>query len=193
MNYIPEGYKLTSEYSREKGHHGGCAIIVKEEFHYSERIDFKTFSDFGSIECCATLVTVSSEKKLLIICVYRPTTRPLSKIEVFFEKFNGILDQCLMENIPFIIAGDFNVNILSSTDETNIFLSILETYNLTVTNREPTRITPHSATCLDNVISNLEGTTTVQEEHMADHSGLKFIFQNGPLPLESVVKKKEDH
>ncbi|XP_044747620.1 uncharacterized protein LOC123308825 isoform X1 [Coccinella septempunctata] len=65
-----------------------------------------------------------------------------------------------------------------------------ETYNLTVTNREPTRITPHSATCLDNVISNLEGTTTVQEEHMADHSGLKFIFQNGPLPLESVVKKK---
>lgn len=37
-------------------------------------------------------------------------------------------------------------------------------------------MTPNTAFCSDNIISNIPGVTSVIEEHLFDHSGQKFIF-----------------
>lgn len=187
-SYIPHGYLLASSYCRTKGHHGGCAILLEQGIQHSERVDIKSLSVPGSVECCASMIVIDTVK-YLIICMYRPNTPPLTDITVFFEKFSLILDQCMLENVNFIITGDFNVDILSSTNESNMFLSLLDMYNLGVRINEPTRITLNSSSCLDNVISNTEGKATVIEEHLSDHSGQKFVFNTKCVNAKSVINK----
>lgn len=68
--------------------------------------------------------------------------------------------------------------------------------NLYVFVKEPTRLTLSSATCLDNVISNVHCETTIVEEHLSEHCGQKFIFQmNSSLVKtynEKITRKYND-
>lgn len=173
--YTPPGYILASSYCRERGRHGGCAIYYEVGMQFTNRDDFKHLNFNGSFECCASQFAIGSEKYLLI-CIYRPNTLPLSDIDVFFEKFSLVLDKCHNERMKFIIAGDFNIDLLSDSVDSKFFLTVLKTYDLNVSIFEPTRVTSSTKTCLDNIISNIEGTTTILEEHLSDHSGQKFTF-----------------
>lgn len=187
VNYIPDGFALTSSYCRDRGQHGGCAIYVEQGMEYSERPDLKAFNVPGIFECCSSQVVLDNNK-YLIICIYRPNTVTLND-GIFFEKFIALLDKCLMYESSLIIAGDFNVDILSSTNDTKTFLGILDSFNLRITVTEPTRITQYTATCLDNIITNIDGITTIIEEHLSDHSGQKFIFETSPSPKRQTKKK----
>lgn len=110
--YIPHGYNLSSAFCRDRGRHSGCAILVQQGMYCLERLDLKSLSVDGSFECCASQTIISNDK-YLIVCIYRPNTAPVSNIEIFFEKFILILDQCLLENARLIVAGDFNIDLLS--------------------------------------------------------------------------------
>ncbi|KAL3283127.1 hypothetical protein HHI36_006283 [Cryptolaemus montrouzieri] len=48
-------------------------------------------------------------------------------------------------------------------------------YDVRLTIDQPTR--PISGTCLDNIITNLEGNSGVIKYHISDHSALKFKLQ----------------
>lgn len=174
--YTPEDFFLASSYCRDKGHHGGCAIFIKQGIECLERPDIKSLSVPGVIECCACQIEIQY-KKYLIVCVYRPNSQPLADVFLFFEKFSLVLDQCFLQGVDLVISGDFNIDILSHSKDAKMFLSIIETYNLELKIKEPTRITTNSATCLDNIISSIEGKVTIVEEHLSDHSGQKFVFQ----------------
>lgn len=191
MLYTPPGYVLVSSYCREKGKHGGCAIFLEKGMQYSHRKDFKNLSVIGCFECCVSQIMIDSEK-YLIICIYRPNSYPLSNVDIFFERFISVLDGCQVENVKVIISGDFNIDLLSVSNDSRLFFSILETYNLKVSLLQPTRITPNSATCLDNVISNIDGITTLVEGHLSDHSGQIFTFFhqiNEVKPIETKTNR----
>ncbi|KAK9876328.1 hypothetical protein WA026_012628 [Henosepilachna vigintioctopunctata] len=106
--------------------------------------------------------------------------RPLSDVNVFFENIILVLDKLITENVKFVIAGDFNINISTESNESKMFLFLLGTYNLQVGTKEPTRITSESATCLGNIVSTIDGKTTVSEEHISDHCAVEFGFQAQP-------------
>ncbi|KAK9879803.1 hypothetical protein WA026_006862 [Henosepilachna vigintioctopunctata] len=72
-----------------------------------------------------------------------------------------------------------------------MFRAILESYNLNVLNVDPTRKTSSSATCLDNIISNVKGVSAIIEEHLSDHSGQKFIFQSETCSGKPIIRKNE--
>ena len=59
-----------------------------------------------------------------------------------------------------IICGDFNINIMEKTNQTLQFLALLLSYNLKPTICTATRTTANSATCIDNIFTNISGNAT---------------------------------
>ena len=85
----------------------------------------------------------------------------------FFDEFSKQVEQCRLKNKNLILIGDFNVNFLDqvantgtdfsnneATSTTNKLQSILSQFELSVVNKEPTRVTETSATLIDLVITN---------------------------------------
>lgn len=167
-----EGYKLVSSFCRLKGRHGGTAIYCKEDLKCTDRQDYNSLSIPNVIECCAASLYMEN-CKMLIICIYRPNTPPLADVVQFLECLREIFERCLSETSDYILVGDFNLDILSSSSDVREFLSLLENFNVRITNFKPTR--PVSGSCIDNVFTSLSGNTNVVEYHISDHSGLKFI------------------
>ncbi|XP_044766168.1 uncharacterized protein LOC123322291 [Coccinella septempunctata] len=165
------GYKLVSSFCRSRGRHGGCAIYIREELKFTERSDYNLISIPNVIECSSAQIH-SNNHKILIICVYRPNSQPLADVDLFLEKLKTLLEKCTLERAPFILVGDFNLDILSGSHDSVGFISLLESFNLEPLIRQPTR--PSSGTCLDNVITPLVGQAKVIEHHICDHSALKF-------------------
>lgn len=47
--------------------------------------------------------------------------------------------------------GGFNIDILVDTDETHVWLEMMEDYNLSQLTEEPTRVTDNTSTLVDHV------------------------------------------
>ena len=71
---------------------------------------------------------------------------------------NNLLDKVSKEQKSLFLLGDFNVNLLNYNDHnpTNEFLDSPVASNSFVPYiLQPTRLTSHSKTCIDNIISNI--------------------------------------
>lgn len=78
-----------------------------------------------------------------------------------------------------IIAGDFNIDILLDSKESRLFKDILDSFGVRTTIHEPTRIANDSATCIDNVITNIDNVTaSVVQTHLSDHLAQIFSFNS---------------
>ena len=91
-----------------------------------------------------------------------------------------------------IIAGDFNLDILKPDRNTLRFLSYLDSFNLIPAISLPTRITRETATCIENLFTNIPSnlyTTNVMEFNISDHLGqlLEITF---PIPNMNMVNEK---
>lgn len=165
-------YKLVSAFCRSKGKHGGCAVYCLNHMEIKERLDLKNLSVSTIIECSACNVSVYGSKKIVVVCIYRPSSS--HDFETFFEKLTLILEILNSENATYVITGDFNINLLDRELEVaHDLVSLLETFDVEITVWEPTRIS--SGRCLDNVFTNIgQGKTTVIEAHLSDHSAQLF-------------------
>ncbi|KAL3273787.1 hypothetical protein HHI36_015215 [Cryptolaemus montrouzieri] len=105
-------------------------------------------------ERCAVQITLGS-KKLILVCIYCPEMGTVIYVDVVLEKLEIILNKCLVEPANFIIAVDFNIDLLSDTREAQAFLSLLDSFNVHATIWEPTRVTATSATCLGIILKNI--------------------------------------
>ncbi|KAI8426716.1 hypothetical protein MSG28_014422 [Choristoneura fumiferana] len=77
----------------------------------------------------------------------------------------------LNKSHKIVMCGDFNTNILGDKNEARDFVQLLNTYNLKCHVKEPTRVTKHSSTCIDNIVSNLElKNVTVIDLAISDHT-----------------------
>ena len=86
------------------------------------------------------------------------------------HRFVELLTECieLKLSIAIFIAGDFNINVLNN--DNNHFELLSNNTDLRPKISEPTRIA--SNTCIDNVITNIEGTHTVSKVCIADHQAV---------------------
>lgn len=172
---ILQGYKLVANYCREKGQHGGSAIFVKNKWSATSRDDFKILSVKNVFECSAC-VCFSGNFKFLVICIYRPPTHPSGDVDLFFSRLIVLFEKLLIEKIKFVLAGDFNLNLFDIENrDTQTFLDIIESYSVRVTINEPTRVTLTSATCIDNILTNIsDGEAVVKQGHISDHQAQIF-------------------
>lgn len=181
VNY--ENYNVASAFYRQSESRGGSLILILKNIKAKERKDIVGLSVEGSIE----LSCVELEKHI-VVCVYRPPRyQNFSCFETVTEDVLKVLSRS-GKNI--IVCGDFNVNLLENTLYSNRLLSLFKSFNLSNVFLEPTRITPTSATCLDNFFCNC-GFTKKQIINClrSDHTG-QFVSFPCKYNLEKIKIRK---
>ena len=92
---------------RNTGRSGGVSIFVRNDFS-SCKIDELSFSSI-SLEICTVKIS-SSDNEIHVCGIYRPHS---GTIENFCESIEHILNDRQLLAGPIVIAGDFNINLIS--------------------------------------------------------------------------------
>jgi len=129
---------------------GGVAVFIKENLIYRRRLEF---------ECLGLeniWVEISSQSGKLFICtIYRPPNA-----DDFWDQFEfnveTVKDSC--NNPRLLIMGDLNADFNSINGRK--LKAFCQNQNLMYHVTEPTRITDNSATCLDQILSNMPNLVT---------------------------------
>ena len=101
-----------------------------------------------SIELSAVEIV---EYGIIIICIYRS---PDGKINIFFEKLEMIIQKLIDKHKTLILCGDWNINLLQSSNHAKEMNNLLLRYNLKCLVNAPTRITENTASLSDVIIIN---------------------------------------
>ncbi|XP_031339427.1 uncharacterized protein LOC116167944 [Photinus pyralis] len=127
---------------------GGVAIYLKACFNF-KKIEFDV--KYTSIEHSWLMVNID-KLKVAFGVVYVP---PSANIE-FFNDLSDIIEQVYLKSHLIVLTGDLNVNLLcEDSSESRRLLTLLSNFELIQLIKEPTRITPKSATLLDVIcVSN---------------------------------------
>lgn len=168
------GFTLAHGFCRTRKEHGGVAIFVRHFLKFEccnsgmscEELDFEL--------CAINLIDFN----LRIFSIYRS---PDGDIHNFFDKFNVLLNKNFNTNDKIIITGDFNIDYLTNNRNKIEFEAITYSYGFNILVAEPTRVTKTSATCIDNVISNLDSSsinTQVKEIYLSDHRAIFTSFNH---------------
>ena len=97
--------------------------------------------------------TVNPRKSNIIVgVIYRHPSTDLADFNCNY--LNKLLENISKEQKSIFLLGDFNVNLLNEHNETNEFLVSLASNSFIPLVLQPTRITSHSNTLIDNIFSN---------------------------------------
>lgn len=169
-----DGYILASCYARTYKMHGGSCIFVKHGVSCIELTQLKQKSVELVLECSSIEIT---EHKLIIINIYRS---PRGDLQHFFAILEEILDIVIKTRKTYnlVLTGDFNINLQDEYKASvRRIKDILNTYNLTDTIKEPTRITRNSATTIDNIFTNIKSfESEVIVSALSDHLSQRISF-----------------
>ncbi len=134
---------------------GGVSIYLHTKFNYIPRDDLTLNSACNYVESLF-LEIPSCEyfagKNIIIGCIYKPPDTATSN---FNSSLACVLEKIHREcNVCFLL-GDFNINLLNvSHSLTADFMNLLYANSLYPLITKPTRITPSSATLIDNIFTN---------------------------------------
>lgn len=142
------GYVNTASYFRDKILGGGVSIFVRDNLDFTPlSIDIKpvVFSfEFAAIK--------STRLETAIICICR-SNNTQSDIDNFYDYFDRLLQK--LSSFKYLaICGDMNIYLLKNTSHRMNFVSILNLHNIKSSVLTPTRITPTSSSCIDNIFLN---------------------------------------
>ena len=169
---------------------GGVALYIKQSLQCSLIKQFITSIPM-LLEQLAVEITIQGNKNIVIGCMYRSPNGD-------FNKFNEYVDMFLNynKNKTIFVCGDFNVNLLNHGQHhlTDNFLDILHGYGLYTLITQPTRITIHSATLLDNIFTNVpfnNAKSGVIINDISDHLPIFAVINyRGWISTENLNKYK---
>ena len=121
---------------------GGTGLFIQDKLHYTKREDLTTskqeFEAFG-----LKLTTIHIETSYVELYI-----DTLVLAQKHFWIFYNVIEKINRENKYCILMGDFNINLLNFESHPATEMSlILERPQIL----QPTRITDHSATLIDNI------------------------------------------
>lgn len=186
-----QNMSLAVAYCREKNKHGGVAIYLRNSKLFTfKNIDFlQDVSRMFEVECCGI---VSDELKAIIIVIYRV---PSSEFTAFLDVLNIVLEYVCRFNKCVIIGGDFNIDFLVPSNNLDRLKDLILSYDVNISIDQPTRVTPRSATCIDNFLVrglHVEGLKVeVLKCHISDHYAQQLEFRT-PIStsVNSVINKR---
>ena len=147
------GYEMIEKHRSSKSG-GGVAICLKTGVEYAVRNDLGVFNDFlESVFIEIDKSQFGTSRDLVIGTLYRT---PDSDIRPFIDSITLILDKINNENKLLYLLGDSNINLLNSESHalTNEFIDVMYSFQCFPLISRPTRITPRSATLIDNIFTN---------------------------------------
>ena len=156
-NITLEGYKppFTTGSLLSKG---GVAIYVKNNLNVLERDDLNIMHN--SFESVWIEIDVNKSKNVICGCFYR---HPSTDI----VEFNNYISKCLSkinkEKKECYLSGDFNIDLLKyeNSNKHRDFLNTMTSSGFLPHILQPTRISDHSSTIIDNIFSNNCETETI--------------------------------
>ena len=82
------------------------------------------------------------------------------------------------EDKLIFVAGDFNLEMLKENKTGSEFLANMNSFDLSPSINVNTRITPNSASCIDNIFTNSVITDScVIENFVSDHTAQKVLYE----------------
>ena len=129
-------------------------IFLKSNCIFCVRDDLVVFNDhFESVFLEIPNSVFNTGKNIIIGVIYRP---PGTDMDMFNSEFSNLLDVIKTENKLCYLLGDYDINLLNydSHELTAGFVNSLYSYGFVPLINRPTRITPHSATIIDNIFTN---------------------------------------
>ena len=140
------------EHTPTEAEKGGTLIYVSNKHDYKPRKDLEIYES-KNIESTFIEIIKPNEKNTIIGSIYRHHT--ISKKD-FNDAINPILIKLSKENKHCYLTGDFNMNLLSITKETDIenFFEQLTDKQFMPLITAPTRVTSKSKTLIDNIFYN---------------------------------------
>jgi hypothetical protein len=163
---------------------GGVALFIKDSIVFSVKdVVSKTFE--------SVFIEISSKRtktKINIGAIYRP---PNTDHSLFNDEFEELAKTLTRSHQTSILAGDYNVNLLNCSvhQETNNFLNDLFSNSLIPMITRPTRYGDHSATLIDNILTNNVNDTQFSGiilDDLSDH--LQFCYVTGDIVVPTRIR-----
>ena len=151
--YDIEGYNQESFY-RQQRRGGGVSLLIDKHIPYAIRSDLNIFdSDAETLFIEVDKSVFKTERNMVIGVIYRIPDRDANK---FNENLNIVMGHIKDENKISYILGDYNLNLLNvdTHTATSDFMDTCFSNNFIPLINKPTRVTKHSATLIDNIITN---------------------------------------
>ena len=185
------GYQFLSQPSLSNA--GGTGFFVQDILKVSIRSDL-TKSESG-FEALWMEIINDAHSNILCGVIYR---HPNGNINEFIQYLNFALDKTQREAKPCAVMGDFNLDLLkyNSHSETDNFLNTMLSNCFQPHIIQPTRITDHSATLIDNIyLNSLNEYFTISGNiiyDLTDHLSNFLIIQNySCLPTKIKMHKRD--
>ena len=132
---------------------GGVALYIRKSFNYSVRKELSC-SDKNVAESVFIEIERKNQKNIIVGCMYRHH----SDLQTFNESFLSTILKKLTKhkNKTVFLCGDFNANLLAADEHsaTEAFYENLACQSCQPLILQPTRVTSHSATLIDNIFCN---------------------------------------
>ena len=172
QSITPPFYKLCQR-PRAHGLGGGVGFLINSSLSH-RIVDHPTFTNFE----CLVVSIGSNAHSTLVACVYCP---PGSCSNPFYDEFYTLIEFLSSMNSSFIICGDFNIHIDTTSRESVNFLNILDSCNITQHVHSATHLYGHtldlSLTSDSSLVSNV-----VVSDYISDHAMIKCQVETSITP-----------
>ena len=150
-----DGYCVYTQPSKFNA--GGVALYVNNRLDHLERNDLGKLDDDS--ESIWIEIKNKKGKNFLCGCLYRHLNTDTAK---FMEYIESTLTQIDQNKYAVFLMGDFNIDLLKyeSHNCTNDFINSLVSHSFLPYILQPTRVTDHSSTIIDNIFSNITNYET---------------------------------
>lgn len=167
------GYFVGSFFCRSHNIHGGVAIYVKDKFK-CKPLQLNDFNaEFNSEFCGIEIPTIQT----FVITTYRSC---VGDINLFLTNLENLLSRYATVSKKVLLVGDFNVNFKAVSQNLTDLSCLINSYGLYATISDSTRISKQSASCIDNILTNIQDDcfeTGILDPCLSDHLG-QFILIN---------------
>ena len=178
------------EFTPTESNAEGTLLYIANHLSYKPRTDLG-LNKSNQLESTFIEIINSRKSNIIVGCLYK---HPNMDVSDFNNKnhLNTLLDKLSKENKQVFLLGDFNINLLNYNDHqpTNEFLDSLASNSFIPYILQPTRITSHSKTLIDNIFSNIISHEVISGNITATISNHlpQFLFAPNALSKNSCQK-----
>ena len=182
------------EFTPTETSEGGTLLYIANHLSYKCCNDLNIYKKNELESTFIEIVNLKSN--ILVGVIYRHPSMDLADFNCNY--LNKLLENISKEHKSIFLLGDFNVNILNYNEhnQTNEFLDSLASNSFIPLILQPTRITSHSNTLVDNIFSNvidpdiISGKLTVTiSDHLPQFSIIPHMFCNIPDSKSNIYER----
>ena len=188
-------YNYSVVFTPTESHAGGTLLYINNKLSYKLRQDLCIYK---SSELESTSIEIINPKKTNIIigCIYR---HPTMNVNEFNDNhLNILLQKISKEKKNVFLLGDFNVDLLKHDKHagTNEFIDSFSSYMYLPYILHPTRVTSHSQTIIDNILSDyvskeaMSGNlTSTISDHLPQVLFIPCMFSDNPATKSNIFER----